>query len=183
MPDDINQEAFDQLLAWLHPDREKSAERYEWIRKRLIKIFSSRGSHTPDDLADATINRVAKKLSEVLADYQGEPAHYFQRVANYIWLEHLRNNKHPAVVPPLHIHDEQDEADFECLEKCLAELPASDRALVLAYYEHEKTAKIDHRKKLAEQLGLALNALRIRACRIRASLLNCLELCRSGGQA
>src|SRR5437016_12554129 len=64
--DDINQEQFDQLLSWLSPDRNTAAEKYEWIRKRLIKMFVCRGSNIPEDLADRTVNRVARKLREVL---------------------------------------------------------------------------------------------------------------------
>ena len=56
-------------------------------------------------------------------------------------------------------------------------LTADNRKLVLQYYQEEKQAKIDHRKLLAEQLGIALNALRIRAHRIRASLQECVQNC------
>jgi hypothetical protein len=48
---------------------------------------------------------------------------------------------------------------------------------VLEYYRGEKKAKIDHRKKLAEKYEIALNALRIRAHRIRAQLYECVKDC------
>jgi DNA-directed RNA polymerase specialized sigma24 family protein len=181
--DDITQEQFDQLLDWLDPDRQKAAERYEWIRKRLIKIFVCRGSSTPEDLADRTINRVARKLPEIRATYVGDPEHYFCGVASFIFRESLRNEKTPTVVPPPKPANpaDDDEFDYACLEKCLSRLPGRERDLVVAYYQEEKHAKIDHRKKMAEDLGLGLNALRIRACRIRAGLLKCVELCRSDG--
>src|SRR5262245_48857988 len=127
--DDINQERFDQLLSWLNPDREQAAERYESIRKRLTKIFVSRGSPVPDDLADATINRVAKKLPEIRSTYEGDPAHYFYKVSNFIWLEQGRKDRLPAVAPVRPKHDEDDERDFQCLETCLQKLPAADRQL------------------------------------------------------
>ncbi len=56
-------------------------------------------------------------------------------------------------------------------------LTPDNRVLVLQYYQEEKKAKIDHRKLLAEHLGIAVNALRIRACRIRATLLECVQNC------
>jgi DNA-directed RNA polymerase specialized sigma24 family protein len=178
--DDVTQEQFDELLHWLNPDREKAAAHYEWIRKRLIKIFVSRGSHIPEELADNTINRVARKLPEIRDTYVGEPAHYFSGVASYIWRESLRKEKVPAVTPPSpSVTSADEERDYACLEKCLAKLPSSERDLAVSYYQHEKHAKIDHRKKLAEQFGLAINALRIRACRIRVGLLKCVEICRS----
>jgi DNA-directed RNA polymerase specialized sigma24 family protein len=181
--DDITQEQFDQLLDWLNPDRQQAAERYEWIRKRLVKIFVCRGSSTPEELADRTINRVARKLPEIRATYVGEPAHYFCGVASFIFRESLRNEKAPAVMPPPKpaTTPDDDERDYLCLEKCLNRLPGRERELVIAYYQQEKHAKIDHRKKMAADLGVAVNALRIRACRIRAGLLKCVELCRSEG--
>ena len=69
--DDITQEQFDQLLQWLNPDRQQAAAQYEWIRRRLIKIFVSRGSYNPEELADNTINRVARKLPEIREGYVG----------------------------------------------------------------------------------------------------------------
>jgi DNA-directed RNA polymerase specialized sigma24 family protein len=178
--DDITQEQFDQLLLWLNPDREEAAAKYEWIRRRLIKIFVSRGSHTPEELADLTVNRVAQKLPEIRDSYVGDPANYFCRVASFIWLESLRKERAPTVAPaPPSIPSEEEERDYACLEKCLNELSQFDRDLVIAYYQEEKNVKIDHRKKLAEQMGWAMNALRLRAFRVRASLFKCVELCRS----
>ena len=177
--DSISQGEFDRLLQWLDPDREKSGIRYESIRKRLIKIFVCRGSAIPEELADQTINRVARKLPEIQATYSGEPANYFCGVASNIFRESLRKDKAPAVTPPQSAPpDADDERDYACLEKCIEKLPELERDLVISYYQQEKHAKIDNRKKLAERLGLGLNALRIRACHIRAGLRECVEQCR-----
>ena len=75
--------------------------------------------------------------------------------------------------PPL----KNDERNYSCLDKCMEALPAADRDLVSSYYQLDKGAKIHHRKQLAERLGLERNALRIRACRIRAKLQNCMRRC------
>jgi len=180
-PDDLNQQQFDELLAWLDQDRDKAGATYEWIRKRLIKIFVSRGSSTPEELADRTINRVSKKLPEIRATYVGNPAHYFSGVASNIFRESLRKEKAPVITMPRASQpDEDDERNYACLERCMEELSTVDRELVLAYYQQEKQAKIDRRKHLAEQLGIGINALRIRACRIRASLQVCMERCAAG---
>src|SRR5262245_56812797 len=89
-PDEINQEQFEQLLNWLDPNREKAGTKYEFIRKRLIKIFVCNGCDAAEDLADQTINRVARKLPEIRATYVGEPAPYFRGVAQKILLEWRR---------------------------------------------------------------------------------------------
>ena len=122
----------------------------------------------------------SRETAEIRSSYVGEPSHYFCGVASYIFRESLKKEKLPAVtLPKPQAPTEDEEQDYACLEKCLHKLPQFDRDLVLAYYQQEKHAKIQNRKDLAEQMGLAANALRIRACRIRANLLKCVELCRS----
>ena len=60
----LTQEAFDGFLTALGPDRDGAADRYLEIRRNLARLFEWRGCRTPDDYADETINRCAKKLSE-----------------------------------------------------------------------------------------------------------------------
>jgi DNA-directed RNA polymerase specialized sigma24 family protein len=182
-PDGITREQFDSLLDWLDSDRERAGERYKSIHKRLIKIFMGRGSPAPEELADETMNRVARLASKVRPTYTGDPAHYILSVARFIFMESLHKNKVPSIgklLPPVKTDVKADEDDsvYACLEECLSKLPANDRELVLNYYREEKQAKIDGRKRLAEQMGLAMNALRIRAFRIRAALQDCVEGCR-----
>lgn len=172
----ITQEAFDGLLAWLDADRDRAARKYETVRTRLIKIFSCRGCGEADDLADETINRVTAKLSEIADSYLGDPALYFYGVANKVYLEYLR--RRPALeLPPAREATEEVEATYACLERCMDQLPAENRRLVLQYYQEEKRAKIDRRRKLAAELGIAVNALRIRAHRIRQQLQQCVRAC------
>jgi hypothetical protein len=77
----LTKESFDSLLAWLDPDREQSARKYESIRRTLIKIFTWRNVSDAEDLADETINRVAQRVNEVKPYYSGDPALYFYGVA------------------------------------------------------------------------------------------------------
>ena len=172
----LTQESFDALLVWLDPAREEDGRKYEEIRVRLIKIFTCRKCSEAEDLADETINRVSKKLKEIESTYSGARAPYFYGVANKVYMEYLRRKKVPAPPAPA---DQSDaiEKEYACLEKCIEDLTPDNRELVLQYYQGEKTAKIVHRKQLAEQLGIAVNALRIRAHRIRTSLQDCVEVC------
>jgi len=184
----VTQQAFDNLLNWLDADRESAGSKYEKIRVRLIKIFACRGCGEADDLADETINRVTVKLGEIAANYSGDPALYFYGVAQKVHLEYLRKKPllqeslEPGREPGGHTawpSETADEAEHEyaCLEHCMDRLPPENRRLVLEYYQEEKRAKIDHRKQLADQLGIAVNALRIRACRLRAQLQQCVQNC------
>ena len=177
---DLSQEAFDQLLFWLNPDREAAGTKYEEIRRRLIKIFTCRGCLTPQDLADDTINRVAKRVSEIAPSYVGDPALYFLGVAHNVCLEYFRKKPEPEPPPPDDPSEQKEKVD-ECLEECMQRLTPKTRELILDYYREEKHSKIDHRKELAQQLGIAMNALRIQAHRIRAKLQECVFDCLKQG--
>lgn len=184
----VTQQAFDDLLDWLDADRDSAGAKYEKIRVRLIKIFTCRGCCEAEDLADETINRVTAKLGEIGAAYSGDPALYFYGVAHKVHLEYLRRkptvqqssldrSKPPSETAGLSESTDEVEQEYACLERCMEHLPNQNRQLVLEYYQEEKRAKIDHRKKLADQLGIGVNALRIRAHRIRLQLQECVSQC------
>ena len=172
----LTQAAFDSLLAWLDTDRDEAGKKYEFIRRRLIKIFACRGRHDAEELADETINRVTLKAAKLVQEYVGDPALYFYGVAHKVYLESVR--KRPAVTPPApSAVTAEVERDYACLEKCMEQLPPNSRKLILEYYQNEKSLKVEYRKKLAERLGIAQNAVRIRAYRIRLALQRCVQDC------
>jgi DNA-directed RNA polymerase specialized sigma24 family protein len=173
------QDEFDALLAWLNPDRDLAGRKYEEIRLRLIKFLTSRGCYLAEELADEAITRVCKRVKEIAPTYEGEPAFYFYAVANNVFLEFTKRKW--VEFPPQHAETvykvEEIERRHNCLDRCLQKERPENRELIVQYYEEEKRAKIDHRKRLAALLGVDLNALRIRVCRIRRSLLNCVLKC------
>jgi DNA-directed RNA polymerase specialized sigma24 family protein len=172
----LSQQSFDALLDWLDSDREQAGVKYEDIRHRLITIFTGRGCFDAEDLADETINRVISKLKEIGSEFTGDRARYFYGVANKVQMEYARRKAPP--VPPASITDSnRAEVEYRCLENCISQLSEENRELVFQYYQGEGRAKIEQRKALAERLGIGLNALRIRACRLRASLQECVEKC------
>jgi len=184
----LTQDAFDTLLSWLDADRERAGRKYQEIRVRLIKIFTCRGCYEAEELADETINRVIARVDDVVNGYQGDPALYFYGVSQKVQLEYTRKSRFRdaevsvdiAAVDPIPADaslTDDIEREYECLERCLEHLPADNRKLVLEYYQQEKRAKIDHRKLLASELGIAVNALRIRAHRIRRALEGCVHDC------
>jgi DNA-directed RNA polymerase specialized sigma24 family protein len=173
---DLTSEAFEKLLAWLNPDREQAGRKYEEIRRKLIKILTCRGCPCPEELADEAINRVTRKVPDIIENYVGDPALYFYGVAHKVHLESVRK-KRDLVLPPAPDFPEETERDYECLERCMERLTSKSRELVLEYYQEEKQAKINRRRELANRLGIAVNALRIRAHRIRASLQECVFEC------
>jgi DNA-directed RNA polymerase specialized sigma24 family protein len=162
------QQGFDKLLAWLDSDREKAGEKYNKIQARLIGVFSCFGCDA-ENLADETINVVISKIDWLIENYVGEPALYFYGVAKKIYLER-RGKKPPPNMPPPHTCSEEEEQMHDCLDKSLDELSPDDKKVVLQYHEGEKQEKIKNRTKLAQDLGISRNALRIRVYRLHAGL-------------
>ena len=178
----LTSEAFDQFLVALDPDRERAGERYEQIRLTLVKFFEWSGALVPEECADETLNRVCRKLAE--GEEIRDIVQYCKGVARFVHLNFRQDplNKRTEFddLPPLIALPDADQAiDLrqECFEACLQKLPAESRELITQYYQAEKRAKIDHRKELAERLGIPVNALRIRSCRIRTKLEDCINHC------
>ena len=187
----LTQDAFARLLARLDPDEELAGRKYETIRHGLITFFECRGGRSPEDLADETINRVARRLMEGKDLYAGSPASYFYGVARNVLREHwdapdavsrplesarLEDLSHdPVRAQEQHLRRRTEDHQLECLERCLQGLAPKDRDLISSYYSGDTTVKIQNRKLLAERLGITLNALKIRALRIREKLEACVE--------
>ena len=181
----IPPEGFNEVLAWFNPDRELAGAMYVQLRNDLFKLFNWAGCSDPEGLTDEAFDRVARKVHDVAPGYDGNPKHYFVAVARNLIKEDLKKVKkqvslediEPAAretVPP-----EQEPADTrrECLRSCLAVLSVEKRKLIMNYYAKEKQAKIDDRARLARQLGMTLDALRVSVHRIRRTLEKCIEEC------
>jgi DNA-directed RNA polymerase specialized sigma24 family protein len=156
---------------------------YGKLRERLIRIFARRGCEIPQDLADETISRVLGRLPQISESYVGDPLLFILAVARNVYREYARR---PRMVP----FDDRDrqpdlrgdevsrrERMSDCLESCLEELEPKDRRLIREYYRHDEASKIDQRRVLAKEMGLGINALWIRAFRIRQRLAGCVLDC------
>ena len=80
--------AFHGLLDRLDPDPQRAGEKYEALRRRLTAFFEWRGAPWPEEHADETINRVAKRAAEDETVIQIEA--YAVGVARMVLLEALR---------------------------------------------------------------------------------------------
>ena len=179
----IPPESFEEILAWLDPDRDVAASKYVQLRHDLAKIFTYNGCADPEGLTDEAFDRVAKKIHELKSTYEGDPRLYFRGVANNLIKEEFKKVKtHVSLdevdLPAEQITETEETTDLEdCLQSCLQELSNEKRDLIIAYYAKEKQAKIDHRSELAQQLRISVGTLRVRVYRIRESLVECIESC------
>jgi DNA-directed RNA polymerase specialized sigma24 family protein len=179
----LTQQSFDGLLALLGPDRDVAADRYLEIRRNLVRLFEWRGCSTPEEYADETLNRCARKIGdgEIIRD----PATYCIGIARMLLLEMGRDRARQArpldEAPEPHVVPHEPEGDHdrrvECLRLCLGHLPPDHRSLILSYYQGDKGDKIKNRNRLSQTLEISHATLRMRALRLRASLQRCTENC------
>ena len=177
----LSPSSFDRFLANLDSDRDRAGHKYAALRTRLVKFFEWRACQSADDLADEALDRVARKIDsgEQIEDY----SKYTFGVARLLYLEAVKKQaKEQAVIinMPSHNGFYEENSQLNCLETCLQKLSETNRTMILHYYYNDKQAKIDYRKKLAEKLGISLNALRIKALRVRAKLEECVFKCLNG---
>jgi DNA-directed RNA polymerase specialized sigma24 family protein len=184
-----------RFLAWLDEGVDSGGEKYLEMRRRLVWYFQRKRCLRSDELADETLNRVARRLEEEGTITDAPPAQYCYIVARYVFLESLRLPEPSAsTIAATHAdqfvwsssarHDADDddkrERLLECLDRCLAQLESHERALILEYYQGDQRRKIEHRRALAARLRVTANALSIKACRIRNRLEACVSACAAG---
>ena len=187
-PSGLTAEGFERLLGRLHPDREEAGEKYELLRAKLVKVFEYRGCAASEQAADETLNRVARRLTEGETIRSEDASSYALGVARNVlreywarpegtWraLEEVDPGELTAAAPAE--PDVDDERRWACFERCLGALDPAQRELVLEYYEWGRRQRIGSRKDLCRRLGLSVNAVRIRAHRIRSGLERCVRGC------
>jgi DNA-directed RNA polymerase specialized sigma24 family protein len=191
----LTQFAFSRLLEWLDDGVDSHGEQYLEMRRRLVTYFDRRNRPNADELADETFNRIARTLEQSGVIETTPPARYCYVIAKFVLLESLRRER--RFVP----FNEPRDADastrrrvglidaderhsiqahrLDCLDRCLEELRPEQRDMAIEYYRDVRREKIERRRALATRLGITMNALAIRACRLRDTLMTCVEGCRS----
>lgn len=186
---ELTKEAFDELLLWLDRDRGQAGKKYESIRLGLIKMFTGRAYADAEELADETINRVAKKLPEIRDAYSGKPERYFYGVARMLYHEYQRRTRKLVPLPddlPDTLHDRADEdarddLTSDCMEGCMQKLRDDQRELLRQYYS-ETASTASAREALARRLGITIEALRVRVFRVVKHLEACVDKCKGDGE-
>jgi RNA polymerase sigma factor (sigma-70 family) len=187
----LTQLAFRRLLEWLDDGIDSHGETYLEMRRRLVSYFDRRNRPFADDLADETLNRIGRTLEKCGSIAVTPPARYCYVVARFVLLEDLRRGRRyiqvdeartPSRIEPALRFDRDDAASaqeqrLECLDRCLHQLKPEQREIAIEYYRDAKRQRIEHRRELARRLGITMNALGVRACRIRNTLESCVGAC------
>ncbi len=184
----ITSDAFRRLLEWLDEGDDSDGHKYLEMRRRLVNYFDRKNCRAPDELADETLNRAARRLEEEGKIESETPAKFCYITARFVFLEHLRDADKKDVSlderveqSKAAVNDGEErksrEKMLDCLERCTTRLEPLNRKIITSYYFGEERAKIESRRALAQSLGISTNALTIRACRIRDKLQSCVSEC------
>jgi len=186
----VTELAFSRLLEWLDDGVDSHGETYVGMRNRLVVYFDRRNRLSADELADETLNRIARTLERDGRIETTPPARYCFVVARFVLLEDIRRDRlqvpldetrarvpHPGTASPVDQDDDAAarEVRLDSLDRCLEQLKPEQRDLIVEYYHGARQQKIERRRELAKRLGISMNALGIRASRIRSALESCVE--------
>lgn len=158
---------------------------YECLRRRLIQFHRLHAPIDAEELADVTLERLARKLHEGLPI--DNVAAYALGIARMVRHEASAREarKRGAAADPMLSAQTQAPEDIEtvlvrdavlrALSECLRATDPSTRGLILAYYSADGAARIQARQRLAAAQGISLNTLRNRALRLRETLEQCVR--------
>lgn len=171
---------YHRLLSQLDPDSARAADRFERLRRKLVRFFESRRAVFPEDEADETIDRVARRLASGIAVLDVEA--FAKGTARRVLYESLRGVGRLRLVPldvegvtPSAAAPEPPEPDPRParLRRSLDTLPRESRALLVAYYATAGGAgRIESRRRLAREWKLHPSTLRTRVQRLRERVEN-----------
>lgn len=180
MTQDLDKTALQALLDALGPTPAEAGAAYGGMRERLIRFFRWNHCLFPEELADTALDRLAGKISRG-AEPILFPTRFVAGIARMLLLEQrakeTREKRMLLWLSWSHEHrgqgDDEKQLYDDALNHCLDCLTGDSRQLLERYYSGDGSDRIRNRQTLAAQLGIAINALRNRALRLRDSLENC----------
>ena len=169
-----SQKVFEDFLRRLDPQSPSTDLTYKKIRQKLIRYFSWRRCHNPEDQADETIQRVHDKLLDEATDYIEKPYSYLYAVAKNVYNEYVRSAiREEGIAKGLQelwpvILDEHG----DCRKRCLQNLTPKKMELIMEYYSSK-----EDRGELVRSLGMNISSLRVQIHRIKNELKDCYKEC------
>jgi hypothetical protein len=190
----MSPEDFERLLRWFGPDRDAAAREYSVAHEKLTRFFRFNYCNCPEDLADEVMNRVARKhpdlwegrihIAVLLGFARYVLKEYEWKRDMFVDVASVDTNAEVSQAGSSLNRNEEDEIRSGCIDSCLARLPRDDKELLLEYHRYEGAAKISRRVAMAQERGMTLNSLRLKVCRLKSVLAECVRLCcQSGGTA
>lgn len=176
----MSPEDFAMFLESLSPDEEEACRLYIRLEKKLVGFFSMNGISDSTGAADETLKRAAERLAGGANVPNIE--NYCLGIARNVAMEWWRRERREEVVFRRFVQGLADDSAEEVeriehvLKPCFEDLKSKDRELLQDYcLTPEELSRAEHRRLLAEKLGLTLRALRIQVSRLRDRLEECVE--------
>jgi RNA polymerase sigma factor (sigma-70 family) len=182
---------FEILLRQLDPDREAAAQKYESIRRKLIRFFEYNSCLHAEELVDQTFDRVATILNKreiddvatfiwgVAKKIRHESRRKAENIVSLSGISNAENSIPDARNLEQEIHDKmENELRAECLRRCIGKISDQNRRTFLAYFAADAAG----RQRLAQELGITMNNLRVRMNRLRQLLETCVRNCHRSSQ-
>ena len=175
---DPTPEEYQKLLLWIDKDCNEAAQKLLLIQSRVTKIFISRGCVHAEELTDEVRNRIAVRIDKVSQSFS-DPLRCFIGFLDHVHQEYNRDemNRAKAKLPEPPRPEKVLEQEDDCLQRCLEALPEQERNILVRYFGGDGAERRAERKKLAIELNVTANALRIQAHRLRIKTLQCLRRC------
>lgn len=139
-----------------------------------------------EDLADIIMDRARRRLPEIIHNENQQPMAYIRTVANNEINDYFNERKRHALIS---IDDEtwrnlkapdateirKKEALHQQLDQCLAELPGKGGEFLRRYYKLSGRQASIEREKMAAEMRLTINALRLKIMRHIKTLEKCIK--------
>lgn len=187
---EVGEQDLRRLLGRLDPDPECAWQAYGELHLALLTYFQHNHCVDPEQLADETLDRIARKPEAVeivnVAEFAFGIARNLRREAGrrtalrtdlaYLMQCEEGKSKEPSpeetIVSKLEMNTRR-----ACLRRCLARLTPEERQLFQQYHPDECEALDEHRQRLADAMGVSWVSLRMRVSRIRRKLEQCFQDC------
>ena len=172
----LTDESLACLLRALGQGEAHPLRRYTRLQERLTFFFMHHRASLPEDLADQSIDRLARALLEGRSIVSLEA--FALGVARMIlreeqaralreqraWEQAERNRFTPQLTP------EETECEEQVQQAGLEALPPAARDLLAAYHTGQGAQRIDERRQLAHRMGISMGALRKRVFDLQSAL-------------
>ncbi|HEX8145592.1 MAG TPA: hypothetical protein VF591_00195 [Pyrinomonadaceae bacterium] len=167
-------------------DPEGAGEQFKHLHRKLTYYFESRRCDDPSELAHKTLERLMQKYGEHVEIK--DLTRFSYGIAKKVRYEYLREKEaekryiteqeyRSRADAPEEDAEARKERKRKCMEECSARLSESDRTMLTDYFNGRGRSRQQRRERMAEQLKISLQALRLRVFYLRRGLKKCLEKC------
>lgn len=176
----MSPEVFARFLESLSPDEEEACRLHIRLEKKLVGLFGMRGVSDTAGATHETIKRAAEKIAggANVPDTENFCLGIARNVAKEWWRRERREEAVFRRFMDSLADDSAEEVERieHVLKPCFEGLKDEEQELLTAYCSiPEGVPAAEHRRQLADKLGITLGALRIQISRLRDRLEECVE--------